>query len=1176
MKTLYSRLACLFLGSMLVTPLIAEDIEIYVGSEAYRQGSNAKVMIIFDNSGSMRTLEEVKVAYNPGTTYETKGYEEFSDAAIYFSRGDNVDSGAGLVPTSHSDSRRFNKDILGCETAWEKLRTVGYYTGYLREYQIKGSSGSWEPLPAEMGLNTNNPVDCYDDIVNKNPKNGTYSSKYVQIPNDRYPINGTGNAKTSLETTAYTTDWELANSQSSALQGGVPITLYTANYINYYHATTADVGTETKTRLEIAKETIDELLTATPGVDFGMLLFNLNAFKEGDRDGGRIVSGIKTMTDANRQELLNTLQEIDAETNTPLCESLMEAKRYYAGDAVVYGIKDTDYKSNSFEYIANTPPRDKSIESNSKYITPYDECSDIVYTILITDGVPTLDNFADDEIKALESTVQPYTFASGTKNYLPVLSSWMFNHDINPNLDGKQTSRLFTIGFGDSAVDEAGGLLQAAADNGGGNYYAARDSAALAAALQGTLLEILRVNTTFTSPSVASNNFDRTRSLDAVYYAMFLPDSGTRWTGNLKKLKLSGNQLLDKNGNNAIDAKTGAITDSAFTYWNDSGVADGNQVAEGGVAAQLQVQQQRNFYTNANGALTELKATLADYLVDALASGLDVETVKSNINWARGIDVDDDDNDGDKTDLRRNLMGDPLHSKPLVLSYDNGDSRILVGTNMGFMHMFKDSGDTVEESWAFMPRELMNNIPELRVNQNGNPKIYGVDGSPTAYFRDLDGDGKIGSEDKVWLFFGLRRGGSSYYAMDITNPDQPKLMWHIDKNSSGFEEMGQSWSKPVVTFIKSNGAKPVLLIGGGYSTNKDPLGLGTPDSEGRAVFIVDAQSGSLIKAFNGPSYGGEHSVPGSVSFLDSDYDAYADRLYFADTGGAIWRADLAGDEPSNWGVVKFAQLNGGTLSEDRRFFYEPVVARALMEQVTEVDTEINGVSTKVITTAEVPYDAVVVGSGSRPHPLSSTTQDMLFVLRDMNTITQQFTVDNTPDVITISDLYKVTDVEPRTAEQFEQLQKDMTATKGWYYELATSEKSLSAASVLGGVAYFTSYIPAAEVTEESCSLAGGDGGLYAFNLNYGTRVYSQLRIKTTQSIPEVPDPVVPPCEGEDCSPKLVLIAPTPTELELAKDPIKCEGEECDEQPDDSNSCNSIGGNLKLATCRLYIVIDENM
>jgi len=1167
MKNFSSTLIAAALTLSIVMPASSEDIEVYVGSQSYRQGSNAKVMIIFDNSGSMRNIEEVKVAYNPNITYETKGYEEFSDAAIYFNRGDNVDSGSGLVPTSHSDSRRFNKDILGCETAWEKLRTVGYYTGYLREYQVKGNTGSWEQLPAEMGLNTNNPVDCFDDIVNKKTGNGTYSSKYIQIPNDRYPINGTGNAKSDLENVAYTKDWELANSQSSALQGGQPITLYTANYINYYHATESDVGTESKTRLEVAKETIDELLTATPGVDFGMMLFNLNAFKEGDRDGGRIVSGIKKMTDDNRAKLLSTLQEIDAETNTPLCESLMETKRYYAGETVNYGKKDTDYRSNTFNYVANTPPRDSSVEDGSVYISPYDNCSDVIYTILITDGEPTLDNHADTAIAALNGDVKPFESSNGTLNYLPVLSHWMLNNDINPELPGKQIAKLYTIGFGETAVDNAGQLLNQAAENGGGKYFAARSASALAGALQASLLEILRVNSSFTSPSVASNNFDRTRSLDSVYYAMFLPESGTRWSGNLKKLKIKGEMIVDAKGDAALD-DNGAISETITTFWNNSGIPDGNRVAEGGVLAQLKQQANRRFLVDIDSTLKELKSdnfangVLADLL------NIDSQALAENIAWARGVDVDDDNNNGSNTDMRIDLMGDPLHSKPLVLSYGTNDIRIMVGTNHGFLHMFKDSGDSVEENWAYMPQELMKNIPELRSNQNGNPKVYGVDGAPVAYFRDLDNDGIIASDDKVWLFFGLRRGGSSYYALDITNPDAPTFMWRIDSSTPGFAELGQSWSKPVITFLKVNGDKPVLAFGAGFSTNKDGIGAVTEDTEGRGVFMVDAATGKLIKSFGAES-GVKHSVPGNVAFLDTDIDAFADRLYFSDTGGNVWRADLVGTDTSKWTMFKFAEL---AQDADRRFFYEPTVARMLMQEIRDVTTTTyDGQQTTLRTYTNIPFDAVVLGSGSRPHPLYGDSKDALFMLRDMNSVSQLFTVDSAPATITKADLVQITDpTMPSTIEEFEEIGKEMTGKKGWYYELEPAEKSLSAATIISGIAYFTSYVPNAEFDENSCSLSGGLSNLYTFDLNYGYL----LRKDTIEGPPlDKPELVIPGCEGEDCQTE------PPCEGDDCHTEPPCEGDNCGVPP--PNDRYILTPKLvktetgDRSTSREYLVIDEN-
>ena len=119
-------------------------------------------------------------------------------------------------------------------------------------------------------------------------------------------------------------------------------------------------------------------------------------------------------------------------------------------------------------------------------------------------------------------------------------------------------------------------LLTKAAENGGGKYYPAADPNALLTSLQSALVEILRVNASFTSPSIASNNFDRTETLDSVYYAMFLPDRGPRWQGNIKKLKLSSGKQVDRTGEVAID-DNGNIKATAKTFWSTNPVADGEE-----------------------------------------------------------------------------------------------------------------------------------------------------------------------------------------------------------------------------------------------------------------------------------------------------------------------------------------------------------------------------------------------------------------------------------------------------------------------------------------------------------------------------------------------------------------------------------------------------------------------
>ena len=291
------------------------------------------------------------------------------------------------------------------------------------------------------------------------------------------------------------------------------------------------------------------------------------------------------------------------------------------------------------------------------------------------------------------------------------------------------------------------------------------------------------------------------------------------------------------------------------------------------------------------------------------------------LKWIRGIDVFDSDADSSRTDTRPWLMGDVLHSRPVAINYGarppggsgfseaNQDVRLVYGANDGLLRMLRNTlaGAAVpsavtqqgaeygEEVWAFMPRELLNHVPRLAMTTGnvGVNRPYGVDGEATLFTIDTNRDGIIDNDsscsvgandcDRAWVYFGLRRGGKSYYAVDVSNPDatSPRLMWKIDDSMAAFTNLGLTFSTPRVGWVRFeddaanqfndpdddpdlgnvNVPVPVVIVGGGYhghaltagdhhvsgADSKDKLSYyGGDAGEGNAVFIVHARTGELI------------------------------------------------------------------------------------------------------------------------------------------------------------------------------------------------------------------------------------------------------------------------------------------------------------------------------------------
>ena len=305
------------------------------------------------------------------------------------------------------------------------------------------------------------------------------------------------------------------------------------------------------------------------------------------------------------------------------------------------------------------------------------------------------------------------------------------------------------------------------------------------------------------------------------------------------------------------------------------------------------------------------------------------------------------------------------------------------------------------------------------------------------------------------------------------------------------------FSNPRVGLVDiGSGPQPVVMFAGGYDVNKDKRGaVGTDDSEGNAIYVVNAETGALIWKARGGSGGSsgnvfEHaelvdSIPSTLAVGDTDGDGLTDRLVVGDTGGNVWRADIFGKNVANWKLTLLASLgrhSSGTpsIATDRRFFHRP-------DLVPSKDG--NGL-----------FDGVVIGSGNRADPLDKggSPENFMYMIKDRRTAAGS----GVDTGLTHVDFGDVTS---------NCLQNGGTCivnlTNGWRLELEEpGEKVLATALTITGKTFFTTYMPFSGTGATACSPSEGAGRLYAVSLQDATAV---INYDTSDDDPSNPDPDAP-------------------------------------------------------------------
>ncbi|MCM0610993.1 VWA domain-containing protein [Marinobacter sediminum] len=887
------------------------------------------------------------------------------------------------------------------------------------------------------------------------------------------------------------------------------------------------------TRLEVMKDVTADLVSTLENVNVGLMAF-------GGDDGAYFKAPVGPI-ESQREGIREKIDGLTAGGFTPLSESLFQAMRYYQGEDVF--IRSTDEGDAFVDGVA----------SNGSFTSPIEYSCQPNYAILLTDGEPTRD---DNYQSTIEDVV-----GSCSGNCLDEIAEHMFTSDMIPastdpsdSFPGQQKISTYTVGFD---LDLA--LLRDTASKGGGEFLRADNATELTSALTQVLDDVRAKSTTYVAPGVAVNTFDRLNHLNMLYYALFQSAKGAVWNGNLKRYKLAIETddtgqptavIVDENGNAAIDKATGFFKDTAQSWW--SPVVDGPNVKIGGAASQLPATtSSRKVYSNLNSNQSDLShSTNAVVTTGNNLSGADFgdtsmtpEALAEIIKWTRGVDVKDADSDSDLTEARK-FLADPLHSVPQLVIYDAEtspqDISIFYGDNQGYVHAV--NGITGESHFSFIPRELLKNQPAMMNSTESSAKVYGMDGTIVQWVKDENRDGVIDSSDNDFarIYGGMRRGGKSYYALDVTDRTSPELLWSITGGvaDTDFEYLAQTWSKPVKTKIAiGNREYDVLIFGGGYDTNQDSVDVRTPDSSGNALFIVDAETGGLLW-WAGPADSGanlelaamKYSIPASPKVLDINGDGLADQVYVGDMGGQILRFDFTNtNRLSEFATAgRIADLAGDDAANNRRFYHSPDL----------FGIKIGGAR----------YLGLSIGSGYQASPLDKVVDDRIYMLKiaavssapldpaDEDGLTVLYNTITESGSESSPGLYDATDnlIQQGNETERDAAAQSLAGKQGWYITLKNEgEKVLSSSTTVNNEVFITTYEPKA--SDNPCLPPTGTSRLYHLSVLDGRAV------RNYDGLGE-PDALTRPDRYVELG--TAGLPPTPQRMRVEDTDVICVGTEC--------------------------------
>lgn len=273
---------------------------------------------------------------------------------------------------------------------------------------------------------------------------------------------------------------------------------------------------------------------------------------------------------------------------------------------------------------------------------------------------------------------------------------------------------------------------------------------------------------------------------------------------------------------------------------------------------------------------------------------------------------------GDALESQPAYLGPPIFSYPypgyqtFKTAQASRAGSVFMGANGGMMHSFNASSGV--ERWAYVPSMTIPNLWKLADKNYATLHTNYVNGSPIV--SDICTANCTDDATAVWktiLVAGLNAGGRGYYALDITNPTAPVLLWELT-TSAGIgsvkdDDIGYSYGHPIVT-RKADGTWAVLVTSGYNNTSPG-------DGKGY-LYVLNAATGAIISKI-GTGTGNTTTPSGLAKIAGWNTEPSGNKVghvYGGDLLGNVWRFDIndatATATIGTGSIMKFAELYSDT------------------------------------------------------------------------------------------------------------------------------------------------------------------------------------------------------------------------------------------------------------------------